>query len=274
MEKMQSTKSVLLNFKDFYQLQSNNSVESPKTVIAEIAGKDSIAAIIQVAKNTRITKLLGIGINHRSFYGNIDEPLEHFEYITKNKEEISVATTHFIYLDVSKLFDLLLVRTMATVQKYFQYYSPCPACHLFFHMMRVPIARFFKISNFISGERDFHGNRIKLNQLPEVLTLLKRLLKREGIELLQPLKFITEDKEIFKLLGPKWISAAPYKCSFSGNYYDEDGKIPHKTQDVLDALEKFYYPLFHEIIRYIENNEQEPNEKWIKTEIKKIITNF
>ncbi len=262
---------MLINFKDFYHKYPTNFLDSSEYYIAEVAGKDSIAAIVQIAKNVKNFSILGIGINHRSFFGNLNEPLEHFEYITTNKSKFTLTNTQFMYLDVSSLFDLLIVRTMAIVQKYFHYYSPCPACHLFFHMMRVPIARHLSISRFITGERDFHGTRKKLNQLPEILDLFKELLEREKIHLLQPLKSITQDKEIFTLLGKDWSSATPYKCSFSGNYYDENGQIPYETQDVLDALIKFYYPLFHETITFIETYHEEPSQDWVKKKIKEIV---
>ncbi|WP_371804086.1 hypothetical protein [Candidatus Lokiarchaeum ossiferum] len=274
MGKLQSAKSVMLNFSDFYQINSKNSSDSSETIIAEVAGKDSIAAILQVAKKSSIKKLVGIGINHRSFYGNIDEPTEHFEYISNDKALLNIKKTEFMYLDVSSLFDLLIVRTLAIVQKHFHYFSPCPACHLFFHMMRVPIAHHLKVAKFITGERDIHGTRKKLNQLPEVLDLLKILLEKEGINLIQPLKSITKDEEIFTLLGKKWVSALPYKCSFSGNYYDENGKIPFNTTNVLNSLSNFYYPLFHETIHYIELHKNEPDWNWIEKTLLDIIEEF
>ena len=136
----------LTTFTEFYQESAKIATLPPTTIIAEIAGKDSIAAVIQAAKNHDLSRVLGIGINHRSFYGNIAEPNEHFQFIEQNKTKLGIQITQFMYLDVSNLFDKLIIQTMAVVQKYFKYFSPCPACHLFFHMMRVPIARFYGIT--------------------------------------------------------------------------------------------------------------------------------
>jgi hypothetical protein len=261
-----------ITFKEFFHDSISIPSDHQATYLAEIAGKDSIAAILKATQNCHITNLIGVGVLHRSFFGNEDEPIEHFKHISTRKSSLKIEKTEFLYLDVRNLFDQLIIRPMAIIQKNFHYYSPCPACHLFFHMMRIPVARKLKIKTFITGERNYHGERKKLNQLPEVLSLYKSLLKKEGIELVQPLKDIKQDNEIFDILGSKWISAKPFKCSFSRNYYDENGDISFNLQNILRAISQFYYPLFAAVITFIESNQFEPDEQWIQATIKNIIT--
>ena len=261
----------LFTFDKFYSENKSKFEHKEKFFISEVAGKDSIAAIIQGVRNYNIRNLLGIGIFHRSFFGNIFEPIEHFKSFKDLILQEKIDSTNFLYLDVSNLFDRLIIRNMAIVQKYFGYYSPCPPCHLFFHMMRIPIANYYGITKIISGEREFHGDRKKINQIPEVLSLFKELLEKEGIELIQPIRKIRNDDEIFEILSSSWKSAKPFKCSFSKNYYDETGEIPFEIQKILNSLKGFYFPLFSSVVEFIKINHKEPEENWLNEKIKQIV---
>ena len=262
----------LFTFDKFYSEFKPKLENKENFFISEVAGKDSIAAIIQAARDYDIKKLFGIGIFHRSFFGNILEPNEHFEYAKELISQKNFETINFLYLDVSNLFDRLIIRNMAIVQKYFGYYSPCPPCHLFFHMMRTPIADYFGIKKIITGERELHGDRKKLNQIPEVLSLFKEMLEKEGIELIQPIRKIKNDEDIYKILGKSWKSAEPFKCSFSQNYYDESGEIPFEIKKILKSLKDFYFPLFSSVAEFIKINHKEPEENWYIEKIKQIIS--
>lgn len=262
----------LFTFDKFYSENKSKLENKENFFISEVAGKDSIAAIIQADRNYDIKKLFGIGIFHRSFFGNILEPNEHFEYVKELISQKKFDSTNFLYLDVSNLFDRLIIRNMAIVQKYFGYYSPCPPCHLFFHMIRTPIADYYGITKIITGERELHGDREKINQIPEVLSLFKEMLEKEGIELIQPIRKIRNDDEIYKILGKSWKSAEPFKCSFSKNYYDESGDIPFEIQKILKSLNSFYFPLFSSVVEFIKINHKEPEENWYIKEIKQIIS--
>ena len=63
----------LITFNIFYSAEHPKLEINEDFFISEVAGKDSIAAIIQTAKNYNIKNLLGIGIFHRSFFGNIND---------------------------------------------------------------------------------------------------------------------------------------------------------------------------------------------------------
>jgi len=264
----------LITFDKFYLAQRPKSESNEYFFISEVAGKDSIAALIQASREYNIKNLLGIGIFHRSFFGNILEPNEHFESAKELISQRDFNSTNFLYLDVSNLFNRLIIRNMAIVQKYFGYYSPCPPCHLFFHMMRIPIAKYYGITRIITGERELHGDRKKFNQIPEVLSLFKELLDKEGIELIQPIRKIKNDEKIFEILGTSWKSAEPFKCSFSKNYYDESGEIPFEINKILKTLKDFYFPLFSSVVEFIKINHKEPEENWFSEKIKEIISLF
>jgi hypothetical protein len=246
-----------------------------KSCIAEIAGKDSIAAVLKAIKEKQIEWLVGIGLYHRAIYGNINQPADNFEKLINMPLFKEITNHSFIYLDISDLFEQLIIRNTAVVQKHFHYFNPCPACHLLFHMIRIPLARFYNIDFIITGEREFHDNIQKLNQLPEILSLFKFLIEKTNIELVQPIRKIKNDSEVYKILGNVWQSnITPSKCIFSKSYYDEQSKIPFDLNLVISSLNEFYFPLFTSVIDYIDSHLNEPSKDWIRNQVLQVINNI
>lgn len=249
----------------------------------EVAGKDSAAAIIPILDkiygNTteyrildedrhEISEIIGIAMYHHGMYGNFNEPIENFKkvqnLIQKRFGEIQM---RFFYLNVAELFEWTIVQPMAIIQKHYGAYSPCPACHLFLHMMRIPLLKHIGCSTLISGERSAHDDQIKLNQLPEILSLFPKFLQNHHISIHQPLIDIEKDGEVYALLGDSWQKSTPFNCIFSKNYLDETGKIPFKISQIKKELTEFYYPLFSKIVSYILRKNATPSHSWIIQEI-------
>lgn len=264
----------LLTLEQFFKTVESRE-KSNKRILVEIAGKDSVAAILPVLKRKNVSEIICIGINHQGFYGNKSEPYEHYIQIKQLLfQEYPTVKWEFYYLDVSNLFNSVIIRPMAIIQKHFHHYSPCPPCHLFFHMIRIPILDHLGIDILVSGERSAHENKLKLNQIPEVLDLFARFLSEHGKILCQPLKNVSQDEAIFEFLGDSWQNAQPYKCIFSGNYFDENNQIFHDIPELLKALKEFYFPLYTKIVHYIKQHKKEPQSHWIQENIQKIIQNI
>ncbi|MFX0071469.1 MAG: hypothetical protein ACFFAO_10305 [Candidatus Hermodarchaeota archaeon] len=243
--------------------------------IVEVAGKDSIAAVLKALKQFKFKNLLSVSLWHRAIYGNIYEPLHYFKYLIENFPFEGIIHGDLIYLDAANLFEQTIVKTLTIIQKYFKYYHPCPACHLFFHMIRIPIAKHYNINQFITGEREYHGTIQKLNQLSEILSTFKNLLHKYQIELIQPLKKIQDDKKIYELLeNLNTIRITPSKCIFSKSYYDEMKGIPLNLKLIISSLKEFYYPLLSKIVDFIIDENREPDEIWINEQINAVVTNL
>lgn len=231
--------------------------------------------MIQLFKKNEVKSLLGISLYHRVLYGNKNEPWENFDYLVKLYLSKKLDFMPFIYLDVGNLFEQLILQNIAIVQKYFGHFTPCPACHLFLHMMRIPIANFYNIQKIITGERESHNSVEKLNQISEILDLYKSLLKKHQIELVQPLRKIKNDVNIYRILGHQWRNNInTLNCSFSKNYYDENGKIPFELDRIKYSITDFYFPLFSSVINFINTQHKEPDEHWFREKILKVIDTF
>jgi hypothetical protein len=256
----------------FNKLSNPDEISKGKRwVIAEIAGKDSIAAVIKALELNQISRITGIGINHRGFFGNFQEPIEHFLQLENQFLQKSGIEADFFYLNIENLFENVIIQPMTLIQKHFGYFSPCPACHFLFHMIRIPIARHLGVNTIISGEREAHGTKLKLNQLPPLLDFFSEVVRSFRLELLQSIRYIEEDGEILMLLGRQWVNAAPYRCSFSGNYFDENNALYISPEKILTQLTEFYAPLFTFIVEFVEAKKKEPSREEIRKKIKEII---
>ncbi|TFH26709.1 MAG: hypothetical protein E4G98_06805 [Promethearchaeota archaeon] len=264
----------LWTFRSFFtEIESQN--QNSKRAVLEVAGKDSVAAAIPYLQTHPITELIGIGIFHRGFYDNFYEPELNFQQIsTILRNHVPELQTSFYYLDVADLFDWTIVQPMGIIQKHFSQYSPCPPCHLFFHMMRIPLVKHLGATQILTGERAAHDAGLKLNQLPEILGLFTSMMQKQGISLKQPIKNINDDSKIFALLGREWKSVEPFRCIFSKNYLDENGQLHFNVPNLTKTLSIFYYPLFNDIIQYIMRKHCSPDLKWIQQKIQSIISDI
>lgn len=219
------------------------------TVIVDIAGKDSIAAILeQVQLDNTITNILPIVVKAPTEYGNDELFIEAYKnFINVAKSKYSLNIVHEFYIEEPLLWRIINGKYLSITMDKFGFYSPCPGCHLYIHSVRGFIGKKLGIKKIISGERLKHENKIKINQLDISLKKHEELLKYFGIKHLQPLKNTFSDANIFKNLKDAGIKEFyHYNCLYSGNYKNLNGSstIPLKLESYYDfAIEliKFYF---------------------------------
>jgi len=125
-----------------------------------------------------------------------------------------------------------------TVEAY-NFFSPCIACHLLMHIARIKLSRHFRSTNVISGEREMHSDREKINQLPFVLDFYNELFNSAGITHHTPIRHIRSNKDITEIVSKYGISAIKLDCLFSGTYYDQEGKILFDKHRLSDYVRKY-----------------------------------
>ncbi|MHA1311366.1 MAG: hypothetical protein ACTSQO_10610 [Candidatus Helarchaeota archaeon] len=233
-------------YKDFHFYCMNKD----DVYIAEISGQDSIAAIIEVIKNENVEKIYPTAVYHNAMIGDFLAEQKNIYFLKKSLKNPSIIFP-LISIDVSDIFNTIVLRNMGIVQVKYGFYSPCPPCHLLFHLIRVVIAKILGIKKIITGEREKHDKMIKINQTPQILDYFYKMIKSNyQIELIQPLRKISSTTEITKILGKNWDSSLPQTgCILSKNYLDEN-KNPIMFDDNIwkKQLNEFYLPKFQYII--------------------------
>jgi hypothetical protein len=192
--------------------------------MVEIAGRDSIAAAVKLFHERKIEAFLPTLAYNGAQYGS----LESVEYAI---DVLARRVGHERVLDLaiigSPLFwQALTVRFGDILTDRFGFYTSYVACHLYIHAVRVPLARSLHCKLMISGERESHDGKIKLNQTAPVLDRYARLISHFDIELAQPLRAMKVGDDVVKLIQEPWPQGErQLKCMVSGNYKSPDGKV-------------------------------------------------
>jgi len=217
-----------------------------ETVIGEFSGRDSVAAILKAFESPDIKDILPVMSFAGTEYGNLEGLKENEERLRQriNKlygKEKRLHST--IIFSNPKLWSVLNGRPVHALIERYGFYTPCIGCHMYFHLLRVPIARRLGCK-IISGERISHGGKIKLNQLKSSLDTYAKVLKNLDVELLFPIRDIVEGDAIKDLLGWEWAEGKEHPaCMYSGNYRGMDGVTEYSEEKLQAFLTDFLLPL-------------------------------
>jgi hypothetical protein len=221
--------------------------DMPHLAMVEIAGRDSVAAAIKSVEENGFTDLIPTYAYTGTEYG----PWSIVERAVRRLAE-RLPQTHVhdpVVMGSPGFWQALNGRFISEIISRYGFYTPCVGCHLYLHSVRIPIALSLKNIPVITGERERHNGDIKINQISEVLDIYKRFAEFFNLELLMPLRHISEGKQIEELLGFEWDQGKQQlDCVLSGNYRRLDKKNAFKIQSVRVFLENFAVPCSKEII--------------------------
>lgn len=215
------------------------------TVIAEFSGRDSVAAVMKILNTNQLENILPVASFAGTEFGEIDAIHSNYHKLVERvlKKYGNLVTVHpLIIYSNPNLWHALNARfTTELIEKY-GFYTPCIGCHAYFHLLRMPMARQIG-RKLISGEREGHENRIKVNQLGMCLDVYKNILKEFDVDLMLPIRKVSDNKEIEELIGWDWEEGKDHpECVYSGNYRDIDGKAVYNEEKIKAYLDEFLYP--------------------------------
>lgn len=203
------------------------STNDRRVAILELAGRDSIAAGVQAFRDGIATHFVPTVVFNGATRG----------CATDLEFALDVLTTHVPRDVVSDLvlvgdpsfWEALCVRNLGTIIQRFGFFPGFIGCHLYVHLVQVPLCRQLRIDQIITGERELHDREIKLTQTPEVLDAYVKALDDFGIVLTQPLRKVESGSAIEATLAPRtWAaSSRQLRCVLSGGYRDVDGGISY-----------------------------------------------
>lgn len=208
-------------------LSSVNEIrEIADVAIAEIAGRDSIAAVIRACELRHIQAVVPTIAYTGTEHGNWSLPFEKVNELQARLQEMHIKLYPPVILGSPKLWWTLCGRYMSHLFKILEFYSPCLGCHLYFHAIRIPIAKKLHCKLIIGGERESHDGKIKINQIGISLDAYINLLKRFDIELFLPIRNIESGKEVESIVGQQWDEGdQQLECVLSKNYQEFNGSV-------------------------------------------------
>jgi hypothetical protein len=220
------------------------------TYIADISGIDSIAALVTVLRQNEHSIIIPTIVDVACEYGDKWNEFNRiykelcFAFNACNRRVLPA-----IILDVNELWHRIVSNSIQTVVRNVQFYSPCIGCHLTFHLARIRLAQHLNVKFVVSGERELHGQKEKINQLDFVLDFFNSIYDSASITHLQPVRKVIISEDLKQLVSRYNISPVKVKCLLAGNYY----KLNKTELDVKKGLIRHY-------LDYLENILQKPQE--------------
>lgn len=214
-------------------------------VIAEVAGRDSFAAMVKFCRENEVRSIIPTYVHTGTEYGDFG----HIEksvglYGQKLRQESSTELAELVILKNPELWWALNGRFLSVLNQRYGFYTPCLGCHLYTHLMRLPLAQEVGVDVIIGGERESHGEKIKLNQIPEALDAYQKVVKEAGLDLELPIRQLRSEQEIIKLVGEGWDAGEKQlKCVLSANYAGLDRDVDYSRQKVERFLDEFLIPV-------------------------------
>jgi hypothetical protein len=225
-------------------------IGTPNVAIAEIAGRDSIAAVLQACEDRAIRAIVPTIAYTATEYGDWKTPLEKIEILKGILKEKKVALFKPVILGSPKFWWTLCGRYATHLFNVYGFFSHCIGCHLYLHAIRIPLARKLRSSLVIGGERESHDGRTKINQIGVALDAYQGFMSRFNIELLLPLRHIKSGREIESIIGSEWDEGdQQLECVLSKNYREMDGSVAFDEDAVKLFLDEFALKKAEEVIR-------------------------
>jgi hypothetical protein len=152
----------------------------------------------------------------------------------------NVRVHDLIVLGSPRFWQALNGRYMAELTSRYGFFTPCIGCHLYLHSVRLPLARSLGGIPIIAGERESHDGAVKVNQTSTAITAYESLCSGFGINLLLPLRFVSDGTRIKDILGFEWAQGdEQLGCVLSGNYKRLDRGIDITEDRIASFLETF-----------------------------------
>lgn len=214
----------------------------PSLAIVEIADRDSVAAAVVAVRERGFRELVPTVALTGTETGDRNAPIRAVATLRSLLGD-RVTVHEPVALYDSALWSAMNARPLAEVFKRFGVYSPCLACHLYLHLLRVPLAWSHDNAPVIAGERNTHDGRIKLSQMPEGIDAAIHVLEYAGIELIQPIREAS-GAEVAKLVGDGWDQGSDQLgCQLSGNYANFDGTVDYDADGYRRYVTEYLEPV-------------------------------
>ena len=230
----------------------NPALYMKNTIVAEFSGRDSVAAIIKAFQDDRATHILPVMSFAGTEYGDVSSLIENYEKLKKHVHANypSKVLYNLLHFSLPDIWHIMNGRFATEVINLYGFYNPCIGCHLYFHGTKVFFSRHFS-NIIITGERESHDGKIKVNQLKKTLDVYKEIFEEFDITLWSPLAEISSGQIIQDLIPWTWEEGKDHpNCVLSGNYRDINGKARFDEEDLDRYLELYIKPVGRALIRY------------------------
>jgi hypothetical protein len=214
--------------------------ETANTIIVEMAGRDSVAAVIKATSMISVKTIIPTIAYSGTEFGSWEILLKKTAFLKERLKSLNIKVIAPVFLGDPRLWRVLCGRYATHLFKRFDFYTPCVGCHLYFHILRIPLAKMLSCKMVVGGEREAHDGKIKLNQIGIALDSYINLLHKFGVELVLPLRHVKSGNDIEAIVGQHWEEGEEQmQCIMASNYRDIDGTAVYVDNSIKRYFEEF-----------------------------------
>ncbi|MDE0954743.1 MAG: hypothetical protein OR994_08700 [Candidatus Poseidoniales archaeon] len=248
------------------EIQEQYRIIGKRVLLADFAGRDSIAACMQILKDEEIDTVIPVGDIVPSRYGDTDSYYRNWESLAQliEKNHLNVELKPWFIIDGQKFWNTLNERYVENIMKKYGWFTPCIGCHFHFYAMRSVLVEILGFENTIlaSGEKRLHKNgKRKANQTDGAVKAYSKFSRDQGVDHRFPIHDFESENKIASLVGEMWgEGGSQMSCIHSGNDR-ENGTLKYSDEQISEMMTDYILPMGK---RYVEMkiNELNKNRFW------------
>lgn len=220
-----------------------------RVLLTDFAGRDSIAACIQILKEEEIDTIIPIGDIVPSRYGGTDSYSHNWNtlaQIVKNNY-VGVDLKPWFIVDGQDFWKTLNQRYVQQITGKFGWFTPCIGCHFHFYAMRSVLVEILGNYTIIlaSGEKRLHKNgKRKANQTDAAVKSYGKFSHERGIDHRFPIHNFEFEEQISSLVGAEWKEGgSQMSCIHSGNDQDDNGQLKFTEEQISEMMSEYIIPM-------------------------------
>jgi hypothetical protein len=219
-----------------------------RDALAEVAGRDSVAAAVAFARRGEISRVLPTIAYTGTEYGEPDVLLSNLGRLHSLLEPMGVEVLEPAIVGSPRWWNEMIGRVNSVLTQRYGPWHICVGCHMYLHATRVPLAWATGATRLIAGERLGHGGKVKINQTKAAVAAYRKALGEWGISLEMPILEVDDEEAIIDLVGEWREGDLQPACVLSGNYRDLEGHADYDSEKLRAYLEEYAIPVTSHIL--------------------------
>jgi len=220
----------------------------PGDVIAEVSGRDSVAAAVALLRDGETRRVLPSIAYTGTEYGDLDSLLVNVRRMATLLGMEGVEVLEPVVTGSPRWWNGVVGRFNSVLSARYGPWHICIGCHMYLHALRLPVAWRTGARRVVAGERLAHGGKVKVNQVAFAVEAYRTLLGEFGVRLELPLLDVDDEAELLSLVGEWPEGEGQPSCLLSGNYQGMEGEAVFQEERARAYIEEYLLPLTRRIL--------------------------
>lgn len=216
--------------------------------LVEVAGRDSVGAVVMLAREEGLRRLLPTIAYTGTEYGDLGSLFVNVERMRGLLEAEGTLVEEPVVIGSPRWWNAVIGRVNAVLSRRYGPWHICIGCHMYLHALRVPLCWSTETTRLVAGERLRHGGRIKVNQTRIAVEAYRSVLGRFGVRLELPLLEVDGERPVKSLVGEWEEGREQPSCALSGNYLDRKDGVELDEERLRTYLTEYLVPVTERIL--------------------------